>query len=88
MELPEMPEEGYVILVTPENCDYLEQVCTQLGESTYFSPKGKALNIFRNSNGNWDVFNIHSFPSNVFDRCTLITEEQLNQLMFIYFLEN
>lgn len=88
MELPEMLEEGYAILVTPENCDYLDQVCTQLGEIGYFYPKCKALNIFRNLSGNWDVFTIHSFPSNVFDRCTLITEEQLSQLMFIYFLEN
>ena len=82
-----MPEEGYVILVTPENCDYLEQVCVQLGESGYFYPKCEALNIFRNPKGNWSVFTIHSFPSNVFDKYTLITEEQLNQLMFIYFLE-
>lgn len=83
-----MSEEGYAILVTPENCDYLEQLCTQLGERDYFYPKCKALNIFRSSRGDWGVFNIHSSPSNVFDRCTLITEEQLRQLMFIYFLEN
>ena len=83
-----MPEEGYAILVTPENYDYLDQLCTQLGESGYLYPKCKALNIFRKLSGNWDVFPIHSFPSNVFDRCTLITEEQLSQLMFIYFLEN
>ena len=83
-----MPKEGYTILVTPENCDYLEQVCIQLGERGYFYPKCKALNIFRSSGGNWDVFTIHSFPSSIFDRCTLITEEQLRQLMFIYFLEN
>ena len=82
-----MPEEGYAILVTPENYDYLEQVCIQLGESGYFNPRCKALNIFRNSSENWDVFTIHSFQSDVFDRCTLITEEQLRQLMFIYFLE-
>ena len=83
-----MSVEGYAILVTPENYDYLAQVCTQLGESGYFYPKCKALNVFRSSSGNWDVFAIQSFPSNVFDRCTLITEEQLSQLMFIYFLEN
>lgn len=87
MELPEMPEEGYAILVTPENYDYLEQICTQLGESGYLYPECKALNIFRSSRGNWDVYGIHSIPSSVFDRCTLITEEQLSQLMFIYFLE-
>ena len=87
-----MLEEGYAILVTPENCDYLGQVCTQLGERDYFYPKCKALNIFRSSSsssrGDWGVFTIHTLPSNVFDRCTLITEEQLKQLMFIYFLEN
>ena len=83
-----MPEEGYAILVTPENYDYLGHLCTQLGESGYLYPKYKALNIFRSDRGNWDVFTIHSFPSNVFDKCTLITEEQLSQLMFIYFLEN
>ena len=83
-----MPEEGYAILVTPENYDYLEQVCTQLGESNYLYPECAALNVFRSGRGIWDVYVIHYFPSNVFDRCTLITEEQLNQLMFIYFLEN
>ena len=83
-----MPKEGYAILVTPENCDYLEQVCIQLGESDYFYPKCKALNIFRSSRGGWNVFTIHTLPSNVFAKCTLITEEQLIQLMFIYFLEN
>ena len=84
-----MSEEGYSILVTPENCDYLEQVCIQLGESGYFYPKCKALNIFRSSSRKgWNVFTIHTLPSNVFAKCTLITEEQLRQLMFIYFLEN
>ena len=82
-----MPEEGYAILVTPENYGCLEQVCTQLGESGYLYPKCKALNIFRVGTGDLGVYVIHSFPSNVFDRCTLITEEQLNQFMFIYFLE-
>lgn len=88
MELPEMPEEGYAIYVTPENYDYLVQVCTQLGEIGYLYPECEALNIFRSSRGDWGVFTIHTLPSNVFDRCTLITEEQLRQLMFIYFLEN
>ena len=83
-----MSEEGYAILVTPENCDYLEQVCIQLGESDYFYPECKALNIFRKVTGDWDVYVIHALPSNVFAKCTLITEEQLSQLMFIYFLEN
>ena len=87
MELPEMPEEGYAILVTPENYDYLDQVCTQLGESGYLYPECKALNLFCRHTGIWDVFTISSLPSVVFDRCTLITEEQLRQLMFIYFLE-
>lgn len=88
MELPEMLEEGYAVLVTPENYDYLDQVCTRLGESNYLYPSCKALNVYRRDTGNWHVFAIHSFPSNVFDKCTLITEEQLNQLMFIYLLEN
>ena len=88
MELPEMPEEGYAILVTPENYDYLEQVCTQLGEGDYLYPECEALNIYCKCTENWDVFTIHSLPSSIFDRCTLITEEQLRELMFIYFLEN
>lgn len=88
MELPEMPEEGYVILVTPENYDYLDRVCAQFGERDYLYPKCKALHIFRNDRENWDTFTIGSLPSAVFDRCALITEEQLRQLMFIYFLEN
>ena len=83
-----MSEEGYAILVTPENCDYLEQVCIQLGEIGYFYPKCAALNLFRVGTGDLGVYVIHTLPSNVFDRCTLITEEQLSQLMFIYFLEN
>ena len=87
MELPEMSEEGYAILVTPENCSYLEQVCIQLGESDYFYPECKALNIFRVGTGDLGVYVIHTLTSNVFNRCTLITEEQLRQLMFIYFLE-
>ena len=88
MKPPEMPEEGYAILVTPENYDYLDQLCTQLGESGYLYPKCKALNIFRSSSrGDWNVFIIHTLPSSIFDKCTLITEEQLSQLMFIYFLE-
>ena len=82
-----MPEEGYAILVTPENRDYLQEVCTQLGESRFFSPEYEALNLFRSGTGNWVVFSIGNLPSAVFDRCTLITEEQLRQLMFIYFLE-
>ena len=90
MELPEMPEEGYAILVTPENYDYLDHLCTQLGESGYFYPNCKALNIFRScssSREGWGVYVIHTLPSKVFAMCTLITEEQLKQLMFIYFLE-
>lgn len=87
MELPKMPEEGYAILVTTENYDYLEELCTQLGEKGYLYPQCPALNIFCKGKGNWDVFTIGSLPSNVFDKCTLITEEQLRQLMFIYFLE-
>lgn len=87
MELPEMPEEGYAILVTPENYVRLQQVCAQLVESDYLYPECTALNIFRNFKGDWDVFTIRSLQSNVLDRCALITEEQLNQLMFIYFLE-
>ena len=83
-----MPEEGYVILVTPENYDYLEQVCIQLGESNYFYPECKALNVFSKVAGNWDVYVIRALPSTVFAKCTLITEEQLRQLMFIYSLEN
>ena len=88
MELPEMPEEGYAILVTTENYDYLDQVCTQLGESDYLYPECEALNVYCRGRGNWDVFTIGVLPSTIFDRCTLITEEQLRQLMFIYFLEN
>lgn len=87
MELPEMPEEGYAILVTTENYDYLEQVCTQLGESDYLYPRCKALNVYRRGTGNWDAFTIDDLSSSIFDRCTLIAEEQLRQLMFIYFLE-
>ena len=87
MELPEMSEEGYAILVTPENYDYLEQVCTQLGEIDYLYLECEALNIFRVGTGDLGVYIIHTLPSNVFNRCTLITEEQLIQLMFIYFLE-
>lgn len=88
MELPEMPEEGYAILVTPENYDYLEQVCSQLGESDYLYPECEALNVFLLGTRNWGVYAIDRLPSVTFDRCTLITEEQLRQLMFIYFLEN
>ena len=87
MELPEMPEEGYVILVTPENCNYLEQVCTQLGESKHLYPEFEALNIYRKATGNWGVFAIRTLPRNGVATCTLITEEQLRQLIFIYFLE-
>ena len=87
MELPEMPNEGYAILVTPENHAYLKEVCTQLGESDYLYPRCEALNIYLKGTGNWDVFAIRTLPSTVFDRCTLIKEEQLRQLMFIYFLE-
>ena len=87
MELPEMSEEGYAILVTPENYDYLDQLCTQLRESGYLHPSYAALNLYLTGTGNWDVFAIRALPSNIFDRCTLITEEQLKQLMFIYFLE-
>ena len=88
MELPEMPEEGYAILVTPENYDYLVQVCAQLGRSDYMYFECEALNVYRGEVGNWDAFPIGDLPSRIFDRCTLITEEQLKQLMFIYFLEN
>ena len=88
MELPEMPKEGYAILVTPENYGYLDQLCTQLGESGYLYPECEALNIFRVGTEDLGVYAIHTLPSNVFDRCTLITEEQLRQLMFIYSLEN
>lgn len=87
MELPKMPEEEYAILVTPENYDYLDQVCTQLGKGDYLYPDCKALNVYRNGRGNWHVFTIDTLPSAIFDNCTLITEEQLRQLMFIYFLE-
>ena len=83
-----MPEEGYAILVTPENYDYLDQLCTQLGESGYLYPECEALNIYRRGTGNWDAFTIGDLPSRIFDRCTLITEEQLKQIMFIYSLEN
>ena len=82
-----MLEEGYAILVTPENYDYLEQVCAQLGELDYLYPEYKALNIFRVDTGDLGVYIIHALPSSVFNRCTLITEEHLIQLMFIYFLE-
>ena len=83
-----MPEEGYTILVTPENYDYLDQVCIQLNESSYLYPECEALNIYRKDTAKWGAFIIGSLPpSTVFDRRTLITEEQLRQLMFIYFLE-
>ena len=88
MELPEMPEEGYAILVTPENYDYLVQVCAQLGRSDYMYSKCKALNVHRGEEGKWHPFIIGSLPSIIFNRCTLITEEQLKQIMFIYSLEN
>ena len=88
MELPEMPEEGYAILVTPENYDYLDQVCTQISENGYLYPECKALNIYCSGTGKWYVFVIDTLPSAIFVRCTLITEEQLKQIMFIYSLEN
>lgn len=88
MELPEMPEQGYAILVTPENYDYLDQVSAQLYERGYLYPECDALNVYRRDSGKWDIFAIDNLPSTLFDRCTLITEEQLRQLMFIYSLEN
>ena len=88
MELPEMPEEGYVILVTPENHVYLNQVRTQLEGSGYLYPEWDALNIYRRDSGKWGAFTIATLPSAISNTWTLITEEQLRQLMFIYSLEN
>ena len=83
-----MPEEGYAILVTPENYDYLVQLCAQLGRSDYMYFECEALNVYRGEAGKWHTFIINSLPSIILDRCTLITEEQLKQIMFVYSLEN
>ena len=90
MELPEMPEQGYVVLFTNENREYLSHLANQLDPETYpVHTSGYALNVYELMTADrLSAFLISSPHSSILKTSLEISADQLKYFMFMYYLEN